>query len=87
MRHRQFYDLKLNHLLLGLGGIVKPWDEDDHSANDLMTTVFVEQSLALPGSAKDCLTTTQNLKLYICRFVQQVGVLAHCHPHRQMTEI
>ena len=41
----------------GRGGLVEDWEEKDNSPNELMnyliTAVFVEQPLALPGSAKD----------------------------------
>ena len=36
----------------GLGGAVKPGEEEDYLTNQSMLTLFVEIPLALPGSAK-----------------------------------
>ena len=41
----------LNLYNSGCGGALKPWEEKDHSVNESVTTVFVEQPLALPRSA------------------------------------
>ena len=33
-------------------GLLNTREEEEHSASDLITTLFIEQSLALPGSVK-----------------------------------
>ena len=50
-----FYDRFHYLLLFGLGFVVCMCEEEDHLPslmNELITKVFVEQLLALPGSAK-----------------------------------
>ena len=44
-------DWKSYFKLFGRGSFLKCWEEKDGSVNESVTEVFVEQSLALPGSA------------------------------------
>ena len=53
------YDILLIYFItqtVGGGGVVKLWEEKadllTHWINELMTSLFLEQRLALPGSAK-----------------------------------
>ena len=44
----------MQYIMFGRGGAIKPGEEDDdgltQSVNELITILFVEQPLALPGS-------------------------------------
>ena len=69
-------------LLLRLGGPLNRAEEEDDLINEviyyIMTKVFVKQTLALPGSAKDILTVLIALLFKIFpnqEFVQQVAAL------------
>ena len=46
MQHGVFYDLMHHLKSIGLGGVIKSREEEDRSANQSITTVFVEQLLA-----------------------------------------
>ena len=52
MQHSLLYDWKHHLKPFGLGGAVKPEEEEDQRLIESITTLFVERPLALPGSAK-----------------------------------
>ena len=51
MHHSLFYGWKHQLQPFGLGGAVKPGEEEGQQINQLITLVSLEQLLALPGSA------------------------------------
>ena len=53
MQQTLFYDWVRYILLFGLGGAMKEAEIDHYLFSDLITTVFVEQTLASPGSANN----------------------------------
>ena len=77
------YFMTGSHILFWPAGTVKPWEDEDHLwmnelINYLTTTVFEEQPLALPGSAKKTIKTLilisidiKSLKIY-----QQLAVFS-----------
>ena len=51
-----------------LGGAIKPGEEEGDISGESLTTVFVEQPLALPGSAKNSIHQVNfpNLSVVFC---------------------
>ena len=50
--HSLFYDWLRYLLLFRRGAAIKTAEEKNHSPNQRITTVFLEEPLVLPGSAK-----------------------------------
>ena len=64
MKHSQLYD-RLRYLLsFRLGGFLKAAEEEEYLLTQLLTTMFVEQPVALPGFAKLYLSYIQKQVYY-----------------------